>query len=115
MDPTTTLEEIRAILRTHRLGQPGDLGPLPDLWEALDHWLTGGGFLPNQWTCPTEDDASLHYGLALPVLNLTATVAELRKQDLSDPDRWVTLLAGLDRWITVDSSILPDQWLTVPR
>jgi hypothetical protein len=115
VDPNITLEEIRAILRTHRLGQPGDVGLLLDLWEALDHWLTRGGFLPDQWAGPSETDAALHHGLALPVADPTATVTELRRQDLSDPDRWVTLLAGLDLWITVDSSILPDQWLTAPR
>lgn len=115
MDPNTTLEEIRAILRSHRQGQPEDLWLLLNLWEALDHWLTGGGFLPRQWSGPTDADSTLHQGLAEEITDPTATVTELRRLDPADPVRWVALLAGLDRWVTVDSSILPDQWLTFPR
>lgn len=53
MDPNVTLGRIREILEaydreedevSHHLGNE-----LVDLVEGLDHWLSGGGFLPAPW------------------------------------------------------------------
>jgi hypothetical protein len=51
MDPNATLVEIRTLVA---IGLSEDLDPadthrLLMLVEALDDWLTGGGFLPTNW------------------------------------------------------------------
>jgi hypothetical protein len=46
MDPTATLKRIREICEQ---GNAIDLAELIDLVEALDQWMTRGGFLPTQW------------------------------------------------------------------
>jgi hypothetical protein len=43
MDPTACLEELRSAV------QAGDLKTAAELFEALDGWLSRGGFLPAQW------------------------------------------------------------------
>jgi hypothetical protein len=53
MDPNATLREIRAIVKG--ADEDGCLGSieqarLVDLWEALDGWLSNGGFLPKDWS-----------------------------------------------------------------
>jgi len=53
MDPTDTLRAIRLILRRaeerHGLDAE-DAGSLQEHIQALDEWLSKGGFLPHQWT-----------------------------------------------------------------
>lgn len=46
MDPNATLQEIRELV-----GNNGgnDVGRLVELIDALDEWLTNGGFLPSDW------------------------------------------------------------------
>jgi hypothetical protein len=45
MDPNTNLEQIRALV-AERI-EAGD--ELVELVEALDNWITRGGFLPRDW------------------------------------------------------------------
>lgn len=53
MDPDENLMEIRTLVaKAHkdgRLSGPDSLR-LADLVDALDGWLTGGGFLPKEWS-----------------------------------------------------------------
>lgn len=50
MDPNANLKEIRAILAEAQKGiSPNAADRLVELVEALDGWLTGGGFLPQPW------------------------------------------------------------------
>jgi hypothetical protein len=57
MDPDATLQEIRRIIQLNNTaGQPdsdgidGDeIGRLFEYVEALDNWITGGGFIPTDW------------------------------------------------------------------
>lgn len=46
MDPNETLRQLRGELATDRafIGEP-----VKELFEALDEWLTKGGFLPTEW------------------------------------------------------------------
>lgn len=56
MDPNTTLKQLRQL--AHELESDiergaldeGDVQHFVDLFDALDRWLTGGGFLPSGWT-----------------------------------------------------------------
>lgn len=52
MDPNTALEEIRASLATYRLVGSADevVKSLVEHFEALDEWLSRGGFLPRAWS-----------------------------------------------------------------
>lgn len=54
MDPNETLTEIRK-LTTKRNNNPPtfdsvDAAILCELFDALDAWITRGGFLPNEWS-----------------------------------------------------------------
>lgn len=51
MDPNANLAEQRRIVARFALGKATKAdGPrLADLVEALDEWITGGGFLPTPW------------------------------------------------------------------
>lgn len=49
MDPDLTLTSIREELVTHHLGRDADVARLVELVEALDEWLSTGGFLPAAW------------------------------------------------------------------
>lgn len=51
MDPNVALREIRLLIRQHRLIGLNDngFGQLVDRFEALDGWLSKGGFLPEEW------------------------------------------------------------------
>lgn len=53
MDPNANLEEQRQIVATLLAGPCGDadnLGMrLAELAQALDEWITKGGFLPADW------------------------------------------------------------------
>ena len=57
MDPTANLEEIRklAAIQVHGVGLVEEqFMRLVDLIEALDGWLSKGGFLPVQWSAYRE-------------------------------------------------------------
>lgn len=52
MDPDETLKQIRQLVKEYN--QPGwldrcDVEQLVELVEALDLWLSKGGFLPAAW------------------------------------------------------------------
>lgn len=52
MDPTANLEEQRQIIwrvMVNNIWKPGDADRLAELSEALDQWISRGGFLPGQW------------------------------------------------------------------
>lgn len=51
MDPTANLAEQRRIVAAVLSGTShhDDLTRLAELVEALDEWITRGGFLPTQW------------------------------------------------------------------
>ena len=56
MDPNANLREQRerarqiiAMLDADDPIDPNDAGRLADLVEALDDWITSGGFLPDRW------------------------------------------------------------------
>lgn len=53
LDPNTVLTELREVaLRVLANGDdwsPDDLVTLVDRWNALDEWITRGGFLPDLW------------------------------------------------------------------
>jgi hypothetical protein len=68
MDPTACLVEIRelrvALLEEREITDVDDVmnlmrqaSRLPELIEALDEWISGGGSLPQQWQrpLPAED------------------------------------------------------------
>lgn len=50
MDPNKALEVIREEIQTYHTKGWVDTHSLMDHLEALDDWLTGGGFLPAEWT-----------------------------------------------------------------
>lgn len=51
MDPNVTLAELRrlAALAVERRADRNDADALGEHVQALDGWLTGGGFLPQAW------------------------------------------------------------------
>ena len=58
MDPDAALEELLCLVGLAAAPADGEIGELIDgdevvrvaeLVEALDSWLTGGGFLPQRW------------------------------------------------------------------
>ena len=51
MDPNETLAMIRELVRAGHAGKWSgtDARELVDLTQALDDWLTRGGFLPDAW------------------------------------------------------------------
>ena len=51
MDPNATLHELRAELANN---EP-DIERVQELFEALDTWITGNGFLPFAWTVAGEN------------------------------------------------------------
>ena len=54
MDPNRALEDAREACRLHAM-RGNDLDAFDDLveaFEALDHWLSIGGFLPKEWEGP---------------------------------------------------------------
>jgi hypothetical protein len=73
MDPNANLEELRRLLEALRSRadaadwewsnldqchkQIGDAARVADLVEALDEWLSRGGFLPKAWERPTYQEA----------------------------------------------------------
>lgn len=57
MDPNKTLDQLRLALRHYRMAQElensadvqAHAEDVVHMVEALDDWLTGGGFLPEDW------------------------------------------------------------------
>ncbi len=49
MDPNTALAELRALARRLVESDDADVATMADRFEALDGWLTTGGFLPGAW------------------------------------------------------------------
>ena len=53
MDPNATLTELREAARGYWTAPPTDTEEaglrVVELFEALDEWLTRGGFLPEAW------------------------------------------------------------------
>lgn len=59
MDPDATLRQLRAAMTECRTALHDDGDRLPDatrglveLVDALDEWLSYGGFLPQEWGTP---------------------------------------------------------------
>lgn len=54
MDPNTTLRTIRDLTRNRDHVLPGEesavLSELLDYVTALDEWISGGAFLPDEWS-----------------------------------------------------------------
>lgn len=57
MDPNEALKRMRELAREAMAaesgGEPADLGRMSELaeqFQALDSWLTNGGFLPDGWS-----------------------------------------------------------------
>lgn len=48
MDPDATLNEIRELCKSY-FDPPEGPQTLADKFNALDAWLTSGGFLPSSW------------------------------------------------------------------
>jgi len=49
MDPNATLADIRQAINTLNDHEDRDVAALVSAVDALDSWLSGGGFLPNDW------------------------------------------------------------------
>lgn len=58
MDPNAALREMRAAIQRFRVAQEmgdheedqlGEAGQAVEFAEALDEWLSRGGFLPTEW------------------------------------------------------------------
>jgi hypothetical protein len=59
MDPNANLHEQRYLVAKFRqqdedgeVYSTNDLGRFADLAEAMDQWISGGGFLPAAWESP---------------------------------------------------------------
>lgn len=48
MDPNVTLNEIRELLSEYAIDDI-DISDVADRFNALDAWLSSGGFLPKSW------------------------------------------------------------------
>lgn len=60
MDPSETLRLLRkAVMNEDAAGDGSYAAEIVEHFQALDAWLTKGGFLPGQWT------ANNKYGRAL--------------------------------------------------
>lgn len=49
MDPNEALRQIRAAIDDWNEYEICDVESLITLVEGLDNWISGGGFLPNDW------------------------------------------------------------------
>ena len=49
MDPNETLATLRNLSRETMLGNSVDYMDLAEAFQALDSWLSNGGFLPKVW------------------------------------------------------------------
>lgn len=50
MDPNANLAELRELASAQLNGGQTDPDRMAELVEALDEWITRGGFLPADWT-----------------------------------------------------------------
>jgi hypothetical protein len=52
MDPNAALKELRQLAGRFEKGEdePGDGARMGELFDALDDWLSRGGFLPQGWS-----------------------------------------------------------------
>jgi len=69
MDPNETLKQLRALLGGDHGGVDESLLSVDaqcylthlcgaeELWQALDQWLSKGGFLPIDWDAILDDEA----------------------------------------------------------
>jgi hypothetical protein len=48
MDPNATLQEMRSLMGLDPM-MPWESARLAELVEAMDGWLSAGGFLPEAW------------------------------------------------------------------
>lgn len=55
MDPNETLDELRNLL-DEIPDDTGSISRVAELFSALDHWLSRGGFLPQLWQNASVDD-----------------------------------------------------------
>jgi hypothetical protein len=95
LDPNETLKEIGQIIEgLHQLPQGGTIARLIEQVEALDSWITRGGFLPERWN--KRPAASLS-GKDVYVV---VTVGETRET------RHVEVLEGMPRWDQEDGQEL---------
>ncbi len=61
MDPDVALEKLRKALASYRKWSAqacdkqalNEADKVADHFEALDQWLSSGGFLPDEWSRPT--------------------------------------------------------------
>lgn len=67
MDPNALLTRLRAEVTSHREHGDGDASALVDAFEALDEWLSRGGFPPASWvtSSTTTVERMEHLGSAL--------------------------------------------------
>lgn len=53
MDPNKTLNELRKVMaEIRRTPQSDEADEAAELFQALDDWITRGGFLPKDWNKP---------------------------------------------------------------
>lgn len=71
MDPNANLRQQREIVRIHNTLEGSDIQLSPrimdrlvELVEALDEWLTKGGFMPDAWKRGPEDAHDIERRLA---------------------------------------------------
>lgn len=50
MDPNETLDQLRRITLDGLHGGEMDAEHMANLFDALDEWMTRGGFLPTAWS-----------------------------------------------------------------
>lgn len=62
MDPNAALEELRRITRR---ASAGDFERMCELVEALDGWISGGGFLPGGWANMSRSVSELGRALSI--------------------------------------------------
>jgi hypothetical protein len=65
MDPNEILRLMREVVAEYRKPQPSSDSLLADLVqqvEAMDEWLSKGGFLPSAWEREEEDDEDESFG-----------------------------------------------------
>lgn len=49
VDPNFALMMIREIIKDYEAGNSADVHTIIECFNALDQWMSKGGFLPNEW------------------------------------------------------------------